>query len=260
MDVLFLTGLKAALYEKVLTISLGDPLKRALDGGRSLVTASALTGVHVARLLSAANDAFDIDVPVCLIGQGAKHFETLAFDDDTVRTITGFEDPQKCLSPGTVTIAGPEVPTRDSSSRLFSLIKADSNAGVVQLIAGGHTPVTTGGCHTSAYELSMHPAESTLRRVVKTFEPIHTIITHRLRSPEAWNDWPSIIWGVGDSEVYQLYRNGLWRTPPWMNHAQPRGQVGTSTLGAVVVIAEAVPVDEPLVALELGAEVSRSSR
>lgn len=233
VDVLFLTGATADPYGEVLTAALGDTLERALDGGRTLVTASALTGVHVARLVSAANDAFDIDVPVRLVGQGAKHFETLGFDDDSVRTITEFEDPQDCLSPGTVTIAGPEVPTRDSSSRLFNLIKADNTAGLVQLIAGGHSPVDTGGCHTSAYELSMHPTESTLENVVETLDPVHTIVTHRSRSPEAWNDWPSTIWGAGDTDIYQLYRSGVWRTPPWMNHAQPRGQVGTSTIGAV---------------------------
>ncbi len=233
VDVLFLTGATAEPYGEALTAALGDTLERALDGGRTLVTASALTGVHVARLVSAANEAFDIDVPVCLVGQGAKHFETLEFDDDSVRTITEFEDPQDCLSPATVTIAGPEVPTRDSSSRLFNLIKADSTAGLVQLIAGGHSPVDTGGCHTSAYELSMHPTESTLHDVVETLDPVHTIVTHRSRSPGAWNDWPSTVWGVGDSDVYQLYRSGVWRTPPWMNHAQPRGQIGTSTMGAV---------------------------
>lgn len=233
VDVLFLTGATADPYGEVLTDALGDALERALDGGRTLVTASALTGVHVARLVSAANEAFDIDVPVCLVGQGAKHFETLDFDDDSVRTVTEFEDPQDCLSPGTVTIAGPEVPTRDSSGRLFNLIKADSTAGLVQLIAGGHNPVETGGCHTSSYELSMHPTASTLRRVVEALDPVHTIVTHRPRSPGGWNDWPSTIWGAGDSDVYRLYQSGVWRTPPWMNHAQPRGQIGTSTIGAV---------------------------
>ena len=233
VEVLFLTGATAEPHGGVLTEALGDALERAIDGGRTLVTAGALTGVHVTALLATANDELNVDIPVRLVGQGAKLYAALGYDHDTVELIPEFEDPRTCLTPGTITVAGPEVPRNDSSYRIFGELKDDADAAVVQLIAGGHTPVTTGGCQTTAYELSMHPAESDLQTVVEVLDPVHTVVTHRRNTPRDWNDWPSYVWSPGDTSQYDLYDAGSWPSPPWMESYRPTNADGTNRLGSI---------------------------
>nr|WP_231751210.1 MBL fold metallo-hydrolase [Halogeometricum sp. CBA1124] len=187
VELLFLTAATASDPGDALTDALGDALERATAGGRTLVTAGALVGVHVATLVAAANAELDVSVPVRLVGQTAKLYDALGYDHDAVETVPVFDDPRTCLTPGTVTIAGPEVPVDDSSERLYGELKDDADAALVQLVTSGSPPVQTGGCVSTHYELSMHPTESGLRSVVTDLEPIQTVLTH-CRGTDEYND------------------------------------------------------------------------
>lgn len=233
VEALFLTGATADDPGASLTPALGDALERSLAGGRTLVTASALVGVQFATLLTAVADELDREIRIRLVGQTAKLYESLEYDHQNVESVAVFDDPYSCLHPGTITIAGPEVPREDSSYRLFSELKHDAEAGVVQLITGGSSPVTTGGCITTAYEFSMHPTESVLRSVVEALEPHQTVVTHRRRTPSAWNDWPTCVWSPGDDDDYTLYRDSSWKRPPWMTSIRRRDMSGTTRLGTI---------------------------
>ena len=231
VELLFLTAATASDPGDALTDALGDALERATAGGRTLVTAGALVGVHVATLVAAANAELDVSVPVRLVGQTAKLYDALGYDHDAVETVPVFEDPRTCLTPGTVTIAGPEVPVDDSSERLYGELKDDADAALVQLVTSGSPPVQTGGCVSTHYELSMHPTESGLRSVVTDLEPIQTVLTH-CRGTDEYNDLPTCVWSPGDDTVYPLYRDDSWCPPPWMSNVRRRDTSETTRLGA----------------------------
>lgn len=253
VEALILTGATGESPEEVLTEALGDALERAIANGRTLVTASALTGVHVATLLAAANDELDVDVPVRLVGQTAKLYDVLGYDHPSVETVPVFDDPHQCLTPGTVTVAGPQVPLQDSSGRLFGELKDDADAAVIQLITNGQPPVTTAGCLTTAYELSMHPSESVLREIVDRLRPVQTVVTHRRRTPKKFNDWPTWVWAPGDGDAYMLFRDGTWQHPPWMRSARRHDAGGTTRLG---VLADGTVPDIPLPSIERATRAS----
>jgi putative mRNA 3-end processing factor len=232
VELLFLTAATAPDPGDALTDALGDALERATAGGRALVTASGLTGVHVAALVAAANAELDRSVPVRLVGQTAKLYDALGYDHDAVETVPVFDDPRTCLTPGTVTIAGPEVPVADSSERLYGELKDDADAALVQLVTSGATPVQTGGCVSTHYELSMHPTESTLRAVVEDFDPVQTVLTH-CRGTNEYNDLPTCVRSPSDDAVYDLYRDGSWCRPPWMSSVRRGDASETNRLGAL---------------------------
>lgn len=232
VELLFLTAATAPDPGDALTDALGDALERATAGGRTLVTAGGLTGVHVATLVAAANEELGISVPVRLVGQSAKLYDAVGYDHDAVETVPVFDDPRACLTPGTVTVAGPEVPVDDSSERLYGELKNDADAALVQLVTSGTPPVRNAGCAVSAYELSMHPTESALRSVVEDLEPHQTVLTH-CRGTDEYNDLPTCVWSPGDDAVYPLYRDGSWRTPPWMSSVRRRDTSETNRLSAL---------------------------
>jgi len=232
VECLFLTAATNPNAGGTLTDALADTVEGVLSGGRCLVTCGALTGVHVARLLAAVNSELGTDVPVRLVGQAAKLYETLGFEHDDVECVPVFDDPHSCLSPGTVTIAGPGVPNEDSSGRLFRALEQDTEATVVQLVSSGGEPVTRGGCTTIGYAFSNHPTEDDLRTVVEAFEPAQTVITHQRGRTSRFNNFPSCVRATGDGDSYTIYEAGTWVRPDWMPSVRERDTAGGLRLGA----------------------------
>ncbi|QZY01153.1 MBL fold metallo-hydrolase [Halobaculum rubrum] len=244
IECLFLTAATDPNAGGTLTDALADTVEGALAGGRCLVTCGALTGVHVARLLAAVNSELGTDVPVRLVGQAAKLYETLGFEHDDVECVPVFDDPHSCLSPGTVTIAGPGVPNEESSGRLFRALEQDTAATVVQLVSSGGDPVTRGGCTTTGYAFSNHPTEDDLRTVVQSLEPAQTVITHQRGRTSRFNELPSCVRATGDGDSYTLYEAGTWVRPDWMTSVRKRDNAGGLRLGAFSDAFDDLPLPE----------------
>jgi putative mRNA 3-end processing factor len=222
IDALFLCAATSNTFKTSLTDALGVALEHAQGGSRTLVTTSGLTGVQIAYLLSTLADEYELPVPVRVVGQVAKLYEALSYDQARVETIPRFEHTDECLEPGTITIAGPDRPTERSSGRLFGVLREDPNACVVQLIGSGKDPLTAGRCTIHGYELINHPTRETLTAVHDSIRPTHTIITHRHRGAKSeFNDLDSVVWASGDTDQYTLLETDRWQLPPWMDGKGP---------------------------------------
>ncbi|WP_440991692.1 MBL fold metallo-hydrolase [Haloarchaeobius baliensis] len=215
---LLLTGATDDRFEDTLTDAIESILARTRAGSSVLVTASGLAGVHVATLLSALED--ELDVPaVTLVGHAAKLYETLGYDHETVTTVPTYSEPTGLVEPGTVTIAGPEVPVEGSSKRLFDLVADDPGATLVQLTSGGVSPVESAGCTVEQYRYSNHPTEETVDELVETMAPRQVVVTHQSGAGlSRYKDrYDSFVWATTDHDEYTLYRDGTWVAPPWVN-------------------------------------------
>jgi len=229
IDALFLTGATNDTFESSLTDALGTALERARSGSRTLVTTSGLFGSQCAYLLAALVDEYDLGIPLRVVGQVAKHYESLGYDHPAVETIPVFENPRECIGPGVITIAGPEIPHERSSGRLFDAIREDPGACVVQLVGSGEDALTTGQCTIHDYECVNHPTRETLTSVHDEIEPTETIIVHKHGGAHgAFNDLNSPVWGAGDSNEYTLYDGRSWQLPPWMGEPSVSGGAGQS--------------------------------
>lgn len=241
VDVLFLPAATSDTFEDGLTEALGTALERAHGGAPTLVTTSGLVGAHVAYLLSALGTEYDLQVPIRVVGQVAKLYQDLDYDCPGVEPITEFTNTDECLAPGTITIAGPEIPRERSSGRLFGVLKDDPSACVIQLIGSGGTPLTEGRCTIHDFELVNHPTRETLVALHDAVDPTQTVITHSHGGAKgAFNDLSSVVWGAGDTDEYTLFDDGQWQLPPWMHGSINRqaGQriqqlVGSDILGSL---------------------------
>lgn len=223
VDVLFLTVATDETFPAALSEGLARALQRAHSGSKTLVTTSGLFGVHAGYLLSHLGQQFDREVPVHLVGQAAKLYNALEYDCPNVRATELFTDPRECLEPGTITVAGPEVPTERSSGRLFGRLRNDPGATVVQLIGSGEEPIREAGCTLHDYEVVNHPARAELDTLHDEVSPVHTVVVHRHRGARGeFNDWASCVWSPDDSGQYTLYEDGTWTPPPWMQHLPGR--------------------------------------
>lgn len=229
IDALFLTGATNDTFESSLTDALGTALERARSGSRTLVTTSGLFGSQCAYLLAALVDEYDLGIPLRVVGQVAKHYESLGYDHPAVETIPVFENPRECIGPGVITIAGPEIPHERSSGRLFDAIREDPGACVVQLVGSGEDALTAGQCTIHDYECVNHPTRETLTAVHDVIEPTETVIVHEHGGAHgAFNDLDSPVWGAGDSTEYTLYDGRSWQSPPWMGEPSFSGGAGQS--------------------------------
>lgn len=245
VDVLFLTVASDDAFSERITDALGEVLERARAGGPVLVTTSGLNGVHVATLLARAVERFDLSIPVRVVGQVAKHYANLGYDD-RVETVPVFEDPQQCLASGVVTIAGPEIPRERSSGRLFDAIRDDPAATVVQLTSGGYAPVESEPCTVSRYTLVNHPTADALADVVPALEPVHTVLVHTqdVDATQFRDRWQSYVWATGDDRPQVLYADGDWEPPDWVGDRAAhyvRSQ-GAQTLGSVSQLGGDLPL------------------
>ena len=242
VDALFLTASTNDRFETALTEALGTALEHAGGGKRTLVAASGLTGVHVAYLLSAIVEQYELRVPVRVVGQAAKLYERLGYDRPGVESIPRFDDPRTCLEHGAVTVAGPEIPRERSSGRMFGLLREDPNGSVIQLVGSGAEPLTDARCTLHDYEIVNHPTRAALTAVHDAVDPTETVMVHAHRGANRlFNDLDSVVWGTGDRAEYTLYDGTGWRLPPWMDGDHVAG--GSQTFAAAVTdVVESVPV------------------
>jgi len=226
IDAAFLTAATNETFEAEITETIGTLSQRAGEGSTTLCTASGLTGVHLATLLAGVADELGRTLPVVLVGQVAKLYESLDYDYDNVESIPTFSSPSDCLAEGTVTIAGPEVPTEGSSASLFESIQDDPNATLHQ-VQGGNTnakDASDAQGTVSSTNFSNHPPESVLDEFVETVAPTHVIIEHQYgRANDPYKDkWKSFTWATGNSTEQTLHRDGTATSPPWVGEAAER--------------------------------------
>ncbi|WP_135829368.1 MBL fold metallo-hydrolase [Halorussus halobius] len=220
IDVLFANVSTAGDFEETLSEALFTVVERARAGSSVLVTASALTGVHVAYLLGHLGERVGASVPVRLVGQAAKLYADLGYDVPDVDAVPVFDSPGDVLDRDTVTVAGPEVPSAGSARRLFEAIEDDSAATLVQVTGGATDPVGTAGCTVYDYEVVNHPASGAVDALVESLDPIHVVAGHgpdrEIRSFRGRYD-ERFVWAGSDDREQTLYGDGRWSPPPWLS-------------------------------------------
>lgn len=236
VDVLFLTVATSSNFSSELSEGLGIALQQAHSGMQTLVTTSGIVGVHVAYLLGALIEQFELGVRVRVVGQAAKLYERLEYETDAVQPVPDFSHTDEALGRGIITIAGPDVPSERSSGRLFGALRDQADACVVQLIGSGQSPIRTGQCTIHDFRIVNHPESDVLERVHESASPQHTVITHKHRGAGSqFNHLDSYVWSPSDTNEYTLYANGQWCAPPW----SPAGgrtptQATTQSVGALI--------------------------
>ncbi|UPV76581.1 MBL fold metallo-hydrolase (plasmid) [Halorussus limi] len=247
IDALFVNVSTTDDFEETLTDSLFTLLERSRAGSRTLVTASALTAVHYAYLLGHLGERLGESVPVTLAGQAAKLYADFGYDVPNVEAVPVFESPSELLERGTLTFAGPEVPTEGSARRLFGAIEDDSSATLVQLTAGATNPVETASCTVYDYEVVNHPSMSAIDELVAELDPIHVVAGHgprrALRRFRGRYD-ERFVWASDDDREQTLYENGRWSPPPWLSETAVQSiraqdwQVNGGRFGEIVAEAD----------------------
>jgi putative mRNA 3-end processing factor len=223
----FLTGATNDRFEREFTASVGKIVARAREGSSVLVAASGLTGVQYAYLLGHLGERIDDPVAVTLVGQAAKLAADLGYDVPNVECVPAFEDPTELLAPGTVTIAGPEVPRERSAGRLFGVIEDDPGATLVQVTGGATTPVDSAGCTVADYVVSNHPTDDTVDEVVEALSPFQIVVIHTSgsnanRYKEEYGD-SGFVWITNKERRERvLYENGDWVSPDWIEEGSRR--------------------------------------
>ncbi|MDJ1433065.1 MBL fold metallo-hydrolase [Halostagnicola sp. A-GB9-2] len=195
-------------------------LERASAGSRIVVACSSLTGVRYAALLGTTIETLGRRIPVSIVGQAAKLYQSLEIDVPGVDAYDVFESPTEVLDHGGITIAGPNTPTRGSTRRLFRAIKTDPDGVFVQLSATDQRGISNEQCTTYRYECGNHPDTATIDDVVKRLAPKEVVLKHasgyKLKELQRRFD-RCFTWGTDDSEQYRLYDNGEWQAPGWIS-------------------------------------------
>lgn len=235
VDVLFLTVATSSNFSSELSEGLGIALQQAHSGMQTLVTTSGIVGVHVAYLLGALIEQFELGVRVRVVGQAAKLYERLGYEADTVQPVPEFSHTDEALGRGIITIAGPDVPSERSSGRLYGVLRDQPDACVVQLIGSGQSPIRSGQCTVHDFRIVNHPEYDALELVHESANPQHTVITHTHRGAgNQFNHLDSSVWSPSDAGEYTLYANGQWRAPPWApNGGRTPTQATTQSVGAL---------------------------
>jgi putative mRNA 3-end processing factor len=235
VDALFLTAATNGNFTEEVSEGLGIALQQARSGMQTLVTASGLFGVHVAYLLDALITRLDLSIRVRIVGQVAKLYRELGYECNHVDLVPVFEHTDECLVHGTITIAGPEVPTEKSSGRLFGVLREQPAACVVQLIGSGKEPRQDGQCGIHAFDAVNHPSRETLEIVHDTIAPQHTIIVHcHGGAGSEFNDFESYVWSPSDAAEYDLYANGEWIVPSWAENKHSTLEASESSVESLI--------------------------
>lgn len=222
VDVLLLNAAASADVETKLTETVAKLTDRARAGSTVLGTASGLTGLHLAYLLGHLADQHDTGVPVTLVGHAATLADRLDYDIPYVSTRPEFTDPASVLDSGSITIAGPEVPSREgpkSADRLFAAIDDDPGATLVQVLSGTDSPIRTAGCTIHDEFLSNHPSRETIDALVDQLTPVHVVVLHQ-KGPAAdrYKDkFASYVWVTDDQTRHTLLDDRGWTPPPWVS-------------------------------------------
>lgn len=222
VDVLLLNAASSDDIESRLTETVSRLAQRALMGSTVLATASGLTGLHLAYLLGHLAAEYDLYLPITLVGHAGTLAERLEYDIPSVSTCVEFTDPNEVLESGAITIAGPEVPTREgtkSADRLFSVIEDDPGATLIQVLSGTDSPVRAASCTVHNEFLSNHPSRESIDAVVDQLLPVHVVIMHQ-KGPAAdrYKDkFASYVWVTDDQTRHTLLDDQGWTPPPWVS-------------------------------------------
>lgn len=197
-------------------------VERSLAGSTTLVAGSALTGIHIAYLLNQVLANADRKLPVNLVGHGAKLYEALGYDLPFVTTHKQFDHTDDVLTPGGITIAGPETPDSGSTQRLFGVIKNDPDAVFVQLSTAGLDGISSIGCTTHQFKLANHPTETQFIEWIGQYLPRHLILKHvpPTATKTITASFDSLLhWENDDTNEHRLYDDGDFLGPAWMSEA-----------------------------------------
>jgi putative mRNA 3-end processing factor len=221
VDVLLLSAAANPAFEPEITEALGTIYERAQDGSTVLVTAGGLKGVHLAYLLGHFAAEHARSLPITLVGKAAMLAERLDDEIPGVTTTPEFADPTTVLDPGSVTIAGPDVPTIEpgtSAARLYDTIADDPGATLVQCPASGTAAIETATCTVYDFSLANHPTRATIDTVVESLAPTHVVILHETGAPaDQYKDmYDSFVWVTDDVKPYTLLDETGWTPPPWV--------------------------------------------
>ncbi|UPM45122.1 MBL fold metallo-hydrolase (plasmid) [Halocatena salina] len=222
IDVCLLSATASEDFESTATRALKTIYDRTTAGSTVLITAGGQMGLHLGYLLSHIATERGRTFPITLVGQTAILADRLDYDLPGVSTVSEFDAPSTVLTRGGVTIAGPDVPTADSetsAARLFEQIRTDGAATLVQIPAGGGSPVRTATCTVHSFPLKNHPRRTTIDSAIKSLAPIHLIILHEI-GPEAdqYKDhYSSYVWATSDQLSHTLLDETGWTPPPWVS-------------------------------------------
>ncbi|WP_435345361.1 MBL fold metallo-hydrolase [Haloarchaeobius sp. HRN-SO-5] len=250
-EALVLTGATRDGFSAELTDAVSTIVERARAGSSVLVTASGLVGVHLAYLIASLETA-GVEVPsVSIVGHAAKLYDTLGYDHPAVTSVPRFGDPDRYVGPGTVTVAGPEVPVEGSARRLYGQIRDDPGATLVQVTSGPASPVESARCTVDRFQYSNHPTEETVDGLVEDLAPNQVVVTHQTGTGlSRYKDrYDSFVWATTDADEYTIYDDGRWTKPPWVNDRVARRlrsrQYGNGgQLGVLTDTGESLPAVE----------------
>ena len=219
VDGLVLNGATEAAFEDELTGAAEKTIELASAGSTTLVTANGLTGVQFGYILGHAIEELDQKLRVTITGHAATLYDTLEYDVPNVRSIPTYEATDEVLSPGEITISGPESPTEGSSGRLYGVIRDQPGSALVQLVGGDGERVTDGSCTTVHYRLVNHPTKKALDTIVERTDPEQILMFHqRGKELAAYRDhFDRSVWAPNDADSYTIYDEHGWRTPPWVS-------------------------------------------
>ncbi|WP_226483343.1 MBL fold metallo-hydrolase [Natrinema amylolyticum] len=219
IDCLLLNVASNDSYTTSLNESLQLTLEHAYAGSRVVVAASSLTGVHYATLLGHCIEVLEREVPITLVGQAAKLYDSLEYDVSGVEPTAVFDRTSEVLADGGITIAGPEMPTTGSTQRLRQAIDDDPAAAFVQLTTGDEVDPADTRCTTQVFPLSNHPSSETITDIVRDIAPKEVVIKHAsgrtLKEFQRRFD-RCFTWGTNDTGIHCLYENGEWQVPDWI--------------------------------------------
>lgn len=195
--------------------------ERVTSGSQTIVTTSALGGIHVARMPDALQREQAHSFEIRLVGKVASVYTALDSGCEHVTAVAEFETSGEHLAPGTVIIAGPEDASAGSAARLLEVANQDAgNTTVVQLRSAGTDPVEEPRLTTDTFEYSLHPSADELEAVVETIEPTQLVVNHTTDKDEldGWKadarDLETSVWAAYRSERYNLFADGSFLPPP----------------------------------------------
>ncbi len=219
IDCLLLNVSSDDSYTASLNESLETVLERAFAGSRVVVATSSLTGVHYATLLSRVTTALERELSITLVGQAAKLYNALEYEEPSITSHEVFDGTAEVLDAGGVTITGPESPTTGSSRRLLETVSDDPGALFIQLATRNGDGIANTQCTTQSVRLSNHPTLETIDDVVRSLAPIEVVIKHA--RGDTLNRFQRrfdrcFTWGTNDQDVHRLYEDGRWNAPGWI--------------------------------------------
>jgi putative mRNA 3-end processing factor len=197
-----------------ITTPLRNAIHSAHFGKEVLITAGGVSGIHVACLIDSVVATCEFDVDVTITGSIAKIYNRLGMDHPSINSIPNFSHPDEIVAPQTVTIAGPSRPVEGCSERIAQFIAPKDNSRIFQFTSNPTS--ITGQAGVLNYPYAMHPSESDIESFIKSVSPLHTILLHGdFNSRREFND--TFLWGISDTDSYNLYQGGRWAHPPWLS-------------------------------------------